>query len=156
MRFCRARNLIVLTFALSAGAATGSAQTFEVASVRADGGSQPFFGSRIGVLPGGRFEAHATLRQLIAFAYGLQPYQRVDGSAKILDERFVILATSAKETPNAGAGHVGPLNLMLRALLVDRFRLAVRVANEDQDVYLLKLANAARLGPRLHPTTTDC
>src|SRR5258708_35268202 len=46
---------------------------------------------------------------------------------------------------------------MLRALLAERFKLVVHNESRERPVYALVPArNDQRLGPHLHPTTTDC
>jgi uncharacterized protein (TIGR03435 family) len=67
-------------------------------------------------------------------------------------ERFDVSATSSlsQATPEDRTA-------MLRAMLADRFKLAVHVEKREQQVYVLQRARAdGRLGPGLKPTETDC
>lgn len=134
--------------------------TFEVASLKpnksGDGRMQ------IGVHPGGRYTAtNMPLRGLIQNAYQLQPFQLVDAPAWITD-RFDIVAKGEPEEPGHGAlfaARQGPNRnqLMLRALLADRFKLKVHTESREMPVYALTLARGdGRLGPQLKRAAVDC
>ena len=154
----RSAALTIVSLALTV---TGLAQTlpsFEVASVRpsappANGPQMP----RMQTLPNGQFNANAPLRNLIEWAYGLQPYQRVDGSFRELDEWFVIAAKAAADSaPPRVAGEVGPFNRMLQSLLADRFVLRVRWENRPQTVSALRRINAGAIGRGVKILDVDC
>src|SRR5262249_51806761 len=57
-------------------------------------------------------------------------------------------------TPGSGPG---PLQLMIRAMLADRFKLVVHMETKEAPVYALVLAHSdGRLGPQLKKSDTDC
>jgi len=131
---------------------------FEVASVkenRLDDRRITF-----GLQPGGRFTATGvSLRELVRFAYGVQPFQIEGGPAWIDTVRFDVLAKAPEGAAiiNAGPGEVGTMNLMMRSLLATRFKLTVERALKDAPVYDLVIARAdRRLGPNLKAAATDC
>ncbi len=67
-------------------------------------------------------------------------------------ERFDVNATSSLSQATAEDRIA-----MLRAMLADRFKLAVHVEKREQQVYVLTVARTdGRLGPGLKPTDTDC
>jgi uncharacterized protein (TIGR03435 family) len=139
-------------------AATPAPAEFEVASVkenRLDDRRITF-----GVQPGGRFTATGvSLRELIRFAYGVQPFQIEGGPAWIDTVRFDVLAKAPEGTTivNAGPGEIGTMNMMMRSLLATRFKLAVERLLKEAPVYELVMARAdRRLGPNLKVAATDC
>jgi uncharacterized protein (TIGR03435 family) len=74
----------------------------------------------------------------------------IGGPAWVDTERFDILATA----PNATADETRE---MLRALLRERFGLAVHPESRDLPIYVLRLVHAdGSLGPHLRRSTTDC
>jgi uncharacterized protein (TIGR03435 family) len=165
------RILIVILLALAPSApaaqeavvplppATGTAR-FEVASVRSNTSGAP---------PGGwstkgrTFSAmNQPLRQIIALAYGIAgpaSYRLVGGPEWIGRGggppfgtiRFDIVATLPEGT---GARDVPA---MLRALLSERFGLAVHTEIRAAPAYALRLARSdGRLGPQLRKAPIDC
>ena len=67
-------------------------------------------------------------------------------------ERFDVSATSSLSKAT-----VDERTAMLRAMLADRFKLALHVERREQQAYDLVLARSdGRLGPGLKPTETDC
>lgn len=139
-------------------AATPAAAEFEVASVkenRLDDRRITF-----GLQPGGRFTATGvSLRELIRFAYGVQPSQIEGGPAWMDTVRFDVLAKAPEGATivNAGPGEVGTMNMMMQSLLASRFKLVVERPLKDAPVYELMMARADRkLGPNLKVSATDC
>jgi len=141
-----------------------SSLAFEVASIKLNNSGDNRVG--LGAAPNSdRFNAtNVTLRLLIRQAYQIQDFQ-MDGGPKWLDtERYDIVAkapapilTLVQGRPPAGPGAPGPLQFMLRALLADRFKLAVHNETKEQSVYaLVKARSDGKLGSRLTPSTTDC
>lgn len=135
-----------------------AAAAFEVASVkenRLDDRRITF-----GLQPGGRFTATGvSLRELIRFAYGVQPSQIEGGPAWIDTVRFDVLAKAPEGTTivNAGPGEIGTMNLMMRSLLASRFTLVVERPVKDAPIYELVMARADRKpGPNLKVAATDC
>jgi uncharacterized protein (TIGR03435 family) len=113
----------------------------------------------LGIQPGGRFTAtNVALRMLIRTAYQLQDFQIVGGPDWITSERFDIVAKADGDVPpTAPGGPPGPMQLMLQALLAERFKLVVHRDTRELPTYTLVLARSdGRLGPQLRPSTIDC
>jgi uncharacterized protein (TIGR03435 family) len=118
MNLARTLPLVLLATGVS------NAQTFEVASIRpsAPGGSP----TAIRIEPGGRLTASgATVMQLIMKAYGVRAFQIVTGKNPLIYASYNI---SAK--PDGNASDEKAL-LMLRTLLVDRFKLQFHRETKD-------------------------
>ena len=133
--------------------------TFEVASVKANksGDNRTMIGGQ----PGGRFNVtNAALRQIIQIAYQIQPFQLVGGPNWIGDERFDIVAKAPANTPiigPPGSASPGPMQVMMRNLLAERFKLKVHTESRDMPIYALVLARSdGKLGPKINPSTVDC
>ena len=154
------RAALILAFAFVAvhAQAPTARPTFEVASVKPNRSGEPRV--MIRSEPGGRFTAtNVPLRVLIRNAYGITEDSRiVDAPGWVGSERFDIVAKASSEVPSLiPGGAVGPMNLMLQALLEDRFRLGVHRETRELPLYVLSIAAAdRRLGPRLTRTTVDC
>jgi uncharacterized protein (TIGR03435 family) len=131
--------------------------TFEVASVKRNKSGNNFV--QIGGPPG-RFSAtNVPLRLLIQFSHQMQPFQIVGGPNWITSDRFDILATAPPGEVIAPTppGQSGPLQLMVRALLVDRFQLVTHTETRDMQVYALVPARSdGRPGAGLRPASVDC
>ena len=135
----------------------GGAPRFEVASVRLNtAAAQPLGGGSGGpaiAVRGNRFTATgATLRELIRYAYHLEPLHPIDGGPRWLDEdRFDIAAVLPEPAST------DPARRMLQTLLAERFHLVVRFTEQEQPVYALQFARRDRqLGPALKPSSVDC
>lgn len=104
----------------------------------------------------GRYTARGfTLAALIRNAYRVQEFQIVGGPDWLNTERFDVEATYADDA--AAPVERSRVDLMLRALLAERFKLAVHNETRERPVYALTLARAdKRLGPQLQKSTTDC
>ena len=132
---------------------------FEVASVKQNTSDIKKVGLQ--TLPGGRFMAeNMTLRALVQFAYGVQP-QQVTGGAGWLDlDRFDIVAkaeTNVADQFNADKrGEASPLQLMLRSLLAERFKLEVHTEGRQFPIFALVVAREGKLGSQLTPSHADC
>jgi bla regulator protein blaR1 len=137
-------------------AAAAPDPTFVVASVKANKSGEGFI--RFGLLPGGSFTAqNVPVRELIRFAYGYQNFQVEGGPGWINADRFDVTAKAEGELPQMGPGQIGPVNLMMRALLADRFKLVARNETKEMPIYSLVLARQDRkLGPKIELSTTDC
>jgi uncharacterized protein (TIGR03435 family) len=123
---------------------------FEVASIKPADPAAPRPG-RLGavqvVTGAGRLTArNAKLTELIKGAYTLEDYQVSGGPAWIDSARFDVDAKSA-----SGAGR-DQLLLMLRALLADRFKLAVHRETRELAIYALVVAKG---GPKFRALNAD-
>ena len=126
---------------------------FEAADIKP---SAPDSAQRIFRLqPGGRIELRGiALRELIKFAWGFQDTdvldndQMVVGAPKWLEtERYDIVAkTSSSVSANGGQVDEDSVQLMLRALLTDRFGLVTHFEDQPISVYVLTAAK-----PKLRP-----
>jgi bla regulator protein blaR1 len=128
---------------------------FEVASVRPNkSGPGSTFMRR---LPGVGFEAgNVTPRDLILFAYDIQRPYLIGLPGWADNERFDIVAR-AGAVPQASPAGSSVDWTMVRKLLEDRFRLAVRTETREMQVYALVLARSdGRLGPQLRRSQVDC
>jgi len=153
----RLARLLVLLAGAAATVATARAQTttsappaFEVASIKKNvsGGDN----ASLRAQPGGRVVVtNHTLRNMIRNAFNVQNYQIVGGPDWINEDRWDIVAKAATDADPQ------QLLLMVRALLVDRFKLDIRNEAREMPVYALVLARAdGRLGPQLRTSTIDC
>lgn len=152
----RCVGLAVVTLAGSLAAAqTPPPQQFEVASIRLNTSGDAR--RMLGPAPGGRFTAlNITLRQLIAFAFGVSNSRSdmlvLGGPAWLDTARFDVdaVAPGAVLPP----GTAGPL---VRRLLEERFQLRARRETTERPIYHLVVDRAdGRLGTALRPTTTNC
>ena len=149
------RLLVALAVALAcSGVLLGQAPApriaFEVASVQVSTRPQP--GMRGGVLRGNRYELrNATMLDMIRTAYDVQPDRITGGPSWLEWNRFDIAALAPENTPP------DRLRAMLKALLAERFKLAVREETKEGPIYLLTLASRdGQLGPKLRRSTYPC
>ncbi len=121
---------------------------FEVASVKQNKAGGP---SNRDFSAGGRFTARNTsLRMLIEIAYRIQDFQ-LSGKQDLLNQRFDIVAKAD------GNRSVNDLQLMLRTLLTDRFKLAARSDTRMLPIYALVMASRdGKTGAQLRPSGADC
>lgn len=150
---------VLLTVAFVASAAAQSPQTtvgaasFDVASVRR---YQPIPGrgtnDGVNLMPGGRLLVPgATLRGLIAAAYGVLDIQIVDSGRLPANDRFTIEATTRPDVT------VDDARSMLRRLLADRFQLTAHAEQRELQVYVLTVArDDRRLGEQLRRSGPEC
>jgi len=155
-------SLVAFVAAVLTVGAAGLAQTPDsapvpyVASVKLNtSGSGSSFTRR---LPGGTFLAsNMRLRELIAFAYGLQPFQIEGAPDWIAEARFDI---TLKAESNVGPAAIGPTQIGLqltRAVLAERFSFQAHRETRERPVFALVLARQdRRLGPRLRQSGADC
>ncbi len=129
--------------------------SFEVASVKQNKSGDGFM--RLGGPPG-RFNAtNVPFRQLITFAYQIQPFQLEGGPGWVSSDRFDIVAKTDASLAPPTPGVPGPLQLMMRTLLADRFKLVVHNETKEQSIYALVLARPdGKLGSQLKISETDC
>lgn len=114
------------------------ARSFEVASIKPvqSGGGNTSFEPE----PTGLTIRNATIRGLMVLAYHLRAGQITGGPGWIDEDRFDVIAKNS--TPASR----DDLLLMLRQLLVDRFKLSTHESQKAMRVYLLELdQNASKL-----------
>lgn len=116
---------------------------FEVASIKP--AAPDARGTYIRNTGGGRVNINnMPLKELIVFAWRVQPFQVSGGPPWIGTDRYDVSAKS-ENTPKPGE-----LQLMLQTLLEDRFQLKIRHETKDLPVYALVLARKdGKLGPKL-------
>jgi uncharacterized protein (TIGR03435 family) len=135
-----------------------SAPAFEVASIKQNksGDGRVLLG-----FPGGRFTAtNVPLRALIATAYGTPqalPNFRILGGPSWMDsDRFDIIAKVPGDI-QPGVGPPTQVFLMLRTLLIERFKLMAHNESRELPLYALVLARTdGRLGSQLRKSDVDC
>lgn len=128
--------------------------TFEVASIKRNVSGDP--NASIRVQPGGQIVvSNNSLYNLIRNAYGTQRYEMVPGQnlpSWIDSDRWDILAK-----PPAGAPEVQEqMQLRLRSLLEDRFKLVARREMREMPIYELVVARSGQLGPRMKQSGDEC
>jgi uncharacterized protein (TIGR03435 family) len=135
--------------------------TFEVASVKANKSGDG--NGNLRGLPGGRVQAtNMPVRPIITFAYQLAGYQLVGGPSWLTTDRYDLIA-KLEESANAvqpfvpGSTTPNAMQLALRNLLVERFKLRTHRETREMDIYALVMARpGGGPGPGLKPTTQDC
>jgi uncharacterized protein (TIGR03435 family) len=137
-------------------AQTPATPAFEVATVKPNPLRR---GIRGHSFPGDRFVAtNVPLRDLVVIAYGkagqaLSDAQLLGGPSWIDSDRFDISATVGVDRLNG----VAQKQLMLRALLMERFKLVVHTETRNLPIYALVPARKDRaLGPQVHHADVDC
>src|SRR5580765_2778698 len=133
-----------------------AAQTFEVATVKPNksGDGRQFIQRQ----PGGRVTVtNMPLRQLITFAYVLAPFQLVGGPSWIASDHFDMVA-KLEGNPEFGmpGGGPDPIQLAMRTLMADRFKLKTHRETREMDIYALVMVKPGIPGSALKPSTRDC
>jgi uncharacterized protein (TIGR03435 family) len=130
-----------------------SAPKFDVASVKRNASGNQ--GSSITVRGGRLVATNASVQRLILAAYGLQPFELVGGPPWMDKERFDITGTIDRSAGQPTSRRI-PFE-MLKALLVDRFRLEFHQESRVVPVYhLIKARTDGRLGPRIVASAGRC
>ncbi len=130
---------------------------FEAASVTSSGTDR--LDAHIDTPAGDRFTAmNATLRDLIGFAYGVEPARLLGGPDWLGVDRFEIVAKAERPFPVwTGSGPPVPLLLMVRTLLADRFGLVVHQETRELPAYALGVARGDRkFGPEITASKLTC
>jgi uncharacterized protein (TIGR03435 family) len=109
-------------------------------------------------LPGGTFLAsNIALRDFIAFAHSVQPFQ-VEGAPDWAARVRYDITMKAEE--NVGPVAIGPTQIGLalgRAVLAERFAFRARRETRERPVFaLVRVRPDGPLGPRLRQSATDC
>jgi uncharacterized protein (TIGR03435 family) len=116
---------------------------FEVADIKPAGPGAR--GSNVGTQPSGQVRVEMTLKGLIQEAWGDLNPLRIIGGPKSIDETQWVVVAKAPRVELAGGGimngvDINTMRMMLRALLVDRFKLAAHT--EDRMVAGYALVSA--------------
>ena len=114
--------------------------TFEVATVKRNTSGPG--NSLLRRLPGGRLTAtNMPVRPMITFAYQLAQYQLVGGPSWISSDAFDVVAKMEGDpAPVAPGTGTDPMQLALRDLLADRFKLKAHRETRQMDIYALVMA----------------
>ncbi|HXR97712.1 MAG TPA: TIGR03435 family protein [Terriglobales bacterium] len=146
------RPRLVLVFALAAASwAAAQRVSFDVASIKPSPDIATIAANHIAPHIGTRIDAahvdigFASLRDLIATAYSVKPYQ-VKGPDWLATERFDIQATLPQGATAA------QLPELLQSLLADRFKLQVHRDDQAQSVYAMTVSPS---GLKAKPSPTD-
>ena len=103
--------------------------------------------------PSGRVTmTNVTLKGLIRQAFQLQESQLTGGPVWLNSDHFDIIANSEKT-------NLSPQQrwLMIKALLIERFKLTVHTESKEQSVFALVLSRKdGALGEHIHRSATDC
>lgn len=137
MHFPRAAFRVGIATALAvlgAGRARGqdAAPAFEVASIKPS--PQVRMWSGFQPQPGGRFEAHVTVKAMVAWAYDIREFYVTGGPAWASSDEFTVVAKADASATS------DQMRLMLRALLADRFKVSVRRETKEAALYELVIA----------------
>jgi uncharacterized protein (TIGR03435 family) len=152
------RNLM-LALGVLVGASMVAAQdySFEVATLKQNKSGER--GGGIRRLPGGRVTVtNMPARGLVTFAYQLGQWQLIGGPGWLGDERFDITAKieGNPEWEGPGSGKPDPIQVAMRKLLVERFKLKIHTEMRDLDAYALVMVKPGTPGPALKRSPTDC
>jgi uncharacterized protein (TIGR03435 family) len=115
------------------GQSAATPPAFELADVHAVAGSTRPYASG-GVLRGSRYDVrNATMVDLISMAYSVEGDKVLGGPSWLESDRFDVLAKAPPKTPPE------TLQMMLQALLADRFKLVVHNDSKPLPVFVLSL-----------------
>ena len=137
--------IVAIAVGIAAAAAQETGPRFEVASVKPNVGSDRSIPFRPPP-PDGITLTNNPLESIIRYAYSVQPFRLEGVPSWTQDERFDIAAKAG-----------GPITdeqrrLMMRALLVERFRLKAHFETREKTIYIMTLARTDnQLGPGLKP-----
>jgi|RhiMethySRZTD1v2_1073278.scaffolds.fasta_scaffold01301_3 uncharacterized protein (TIGR03435 family) len=149
---------VAATDVLTQSQSAPSGPTFDVVSVKrhvtpAGAGPLEEFNSTVRQRPdGGLTMLNIPAMTFIARAYTSAPIDMVGLPEWARTERYDLEATASLVNPTAEQRAA-----MLRAVLVDRFKLAAHIENRDTPVYDLVVArNDKKLGASIKPSEVDC
>jgi len=126
----------------------GKLPRFEVASVKL--GNPNATSARVGIPPGRFVQEDMDMRTALNMAFDVRPYQMPNPLPEVLRGRYSIDAKMPAGAPQKDVG------LMVRALLIERFKLRYHVETKEQDGYALTVRRDGRLGPGIRQSTIDC
>ncbi len=135
-----------------------SGPTFDVVSVKrhvtpADAGPAQRLSATVQQRPdGGLTMLNVPAMTLVARAYSTAPVDMVGLPDWARSESYDLIATASLSNPTPEQRAA-----MVRAVLVDRFKLAAHLENRETPVYELVVArNDKKLGPSIKPSEADC
>ena len=100
---------------------------------------------------------NSTLRDFVVFAYDVRPFQIEKAPDWVTTDRWDINAKADGVFPPPIPGRPDPRRQMLRALLVDRFKLVTHTESRQFPIYALTMSKGDRsLGPNIQRSDTDC
>ena len=148
------RAALILAFV--GGVAVVSAQTltvsplaFDAVSIKRNISSES--GGSHGVRPGGWQMTNGIIATVIRAAYPAQSPDLIGAPSWVMNDSYDIIA---KATDNPSRDDI---TTMLRALLAERFSLAVHYERHERPVYAVVVARSdGRLGPGLRRSNIDC
>src|SRR5688572_22701899 len=137
------RALVVCTLVLVSlpafGQSTPTRPTFEIADVRVSD-RQINIGVTGNAIRDGRYELHiATMVDLIRIAYGVEAEKVVGGPSWLELDRYTVMAKAPAATSVTDA------RLMLKALLADRFKLAVHEDTRPLTAFVMTVAGKHKM-----------
>jgi len=130
--------------------------TFDVAAIKENKSGEN--DGRMGGPPSRFTATNMPALQLIVFAYDNTPTFRIENAPDWLrKERYDINARAEGNFPVARSGGTDSRTSMMRALLIDRFKLITHMESKQLPIYEMVLAKVDKsLGPQIYPTNTDC
>jgi uncharacterized protein (TIGR03435 family) len=143
----RPTGLVVAFVTLGLVAAAAAQQkTFDAVSVKRFDGDA--FLRPITLRPGQLYAAATPARELVQAAYGVERNQVIDGPRWVDTTLFEVNAAIARGST------ITDVQLMLRALLVERFGLVTHQEQRELPVYVL--VDGGKAGPQLKVSGTEC
>src|SRR4030095_6618049 len=119
--------------------------TFDVVSIRSLAGTARARMPRTRHSRGRFARAAATVRQLVQYAYDVQPSQVTGGPAWVSTSRFQVDARTERTTTPA------QMRAMVRQMLAERFALKAHTDLRERPIYRLVVARRdGKLGPSIY------
>jgi len=116
---------------------------FEVADIKL---SRPGTQANLQIQPGGRIDARGvSLKDLVQFAWNIDYDDMLAGLKSITDQHYDIVA----KAPNGEPADDDSLGLMVRALLIDRFKLTTHFEDQPVNVYALVAVSPSAAASKL-------
>ena len=142
-------SISAVSLAIPLPAQQPEAPRFDVVSIKPNNSPEP--GGRNALEPGSYTGIGVTLRRIIALAYLPIPTSLIDGGPSWLaTDRFDVRAKFTGNPPRE------QLQLMMRAMLADRFKLRVHTEVRPTPVFTLTVERPGVLGPSLRRAEVDC
>jgi uncharacterized protein (TIGR03435 family) len=142
-------RILPILLALVPAAALAQAPAFEVATVKP--AAPDARGRFISPGPGGGIRiTNMTLKDMVEFAWNLQPFQLSGGPAWLDSVHYDVVAEPEAKPGAKGRANPDEMRLMLQSLLKDRFQLRIHQDTKELPIYALVLARKdGKLGPDL-------